>query len=180
MTDQRIFAYARAKGFRKQTLDRWLNLSDPDRQAVLELAEELKIGENQFRDFLDWLEEISLREGVGFGAILKADSLAVISSDARLGRNDKVKQMKEELRRLRFPRLARVEDEIRKRIDEMGLSPRIELSFPPGLEGGEVAVRLKAASHETLQKLVRELQEALEKRAMREIFILLGGGDARF
>ena len=176
MTAQMIRAYGSAKGFHEQTLDRWLRLSEIDREALLELAGSLKLGENHLRDFLDWLQEIALRDGLSFHDILNGAALARISSDPRLGRNDKLRRMKEELRRLRFPRLARLEDEIESRVQEMKLGPRIQISFPPGLEGCELTVQMKAASHETLQKLVEELAGALEKRAMKEIFALLKGG----
>ena len=59
----------------------------------------------------------------------------------------------------------------------MKLSPLIQISVPPGLEGGELTVRMRAAGHETLRKLVEELAGALEKRAMKEVFALLKGGD---
>lgn len=175
MTEQRVVAYGSAKGFHKQTLERWLRLSEVDREALLDLAQGLKLGENHLRDFLDWLEEIALRDGLSFRDVLNGAALARISSDPRLGRSDKLKRMKEELRRLRFPRLARLEDEIQRRVQEMKLGPLIQISFPPGLEGGELTVRVKAASHRELEKSVRELTEGLEKKAMKEIFELLSG-----
>ena len=177
MENQPIRAYGSAKGFHKQTLERWLGLSEVDRAALLDLAQGLKLGENHFRDFLDWLEEIALRDGLSFRDVLGSAALARISSDPRLGRSDKLKRMKEELRRLRFPRLARLEEEIQRRVQEMKLSPLIQISVPPGLEGGELTVRMRAAGHETLRKLVEELAGALEKRAMKEVFALLKGGD---
>lgn len=177
MTDQPVLAYGRAKGFHKQTLERWLGLSEVDREALLELARGLKLGENHLRDFLDWLQEIALRDGVSFSDVLNGAALSRISSDPRLSRNDKLKRIKEELRRLRFPRLARLEEEIRRRVQEMKLGPRIRISFPPGLEGGELTVQMKAASHEELGRLVGELSQALGKKAVKEIFSLLGGSD---
>jgi len=175
MENQPIRAYGSAKGFHKQTLERWLGLSEVDRAALLDLAQGLKLGENHFRDFLDWLEEIASRDGLSFRDVLDGAALARISSDPRLGRSDRLKRMKEELRRLRFPRLARLEEEIQRRVQEMKFGPLIQISFPPGLEGGGLSVRMKAASHAELEKSVRELAESLEKKAMKEIFELLSG-----
>src|SRR3989338_1577806 len=162
MENQPIRAYGSAKGFHKQTLERWLGLSEVDRAALLDLAQGLKLGENHFRDFLDWLEEIALRDGLSFRDVLDGAALARLSSDPRLGRSD---------------RLKRLEEEIQRRVQEMKLSPLIQISVPPGLEGGELTVRMRAAGHETLRKLVEELAGALEKRAMKEVFALLKGGD---
>lgn len=180
MLDQQILAYGKAKGFHKQTLERWLRLTEADREALLDLAQGLKIGENHCRDFLDWLEEISLRDGVSLCEVLRGESLLRISSAPRLSRNDKLKQIKDEVRRLRFPRLAQVEGEIQRRIREMKLKPQIQITVPPGLEGGALTVQVRASGHEELKRLVRELGQALEREPVVEIFALLTGreGDA--
>ncbi len=175
MMDQAIHDYGREKVFQKQTLDRWLKLPEPDREALLELARGLRIGENHFRDFLDWLEEISLRDGVSLCQILKGKSIALIWSDSRLGRNDKLKRIKEELRRLRFPRLVRLEGEIQKKIRQMGPGPQIQMTVVPGLEGGALTVQLRATSHEELQRLLAVLGQLSGRTEMKEIFDLLAG-----
>ena len=175
MSDQQILAYGKAKGFREKSLERWLSLAEADREALLELVEALQIGENHFRDFLDWVEEIALRDGVRPADIVRGESLGRISSDPRLGRNDKLKRMKDELRRLRFPRLSRLEAEIRKRIRALGLKPRIQIAVPPALEGGALTVHLRAARHEEMKALAEEFARALETETMKEIFALLGG-----
>lgn len=143
----------------------------------MDLALELQIGENHLRDFQDWLEEISLRDGISLCEILQRESVSRISSDPRLGRNDKVKKIKEEVRRLRFPRLAHIEREIRQRIRELKLGPKMQITFPPDLEGGELTVQMKAGSHAELKRLVGELEEAVEKKALKEIFALLAGSE---
>lgn len=144
----------------------------------MDLARGLKMGENHCRDFLDWLEEIALRDGMSLCEILKGESLVKVSSDPRLSRNDKLKQLKEELRRLRFPRLARMEEEIGKRLREMKFSAQIQITIPPGLEGGRLTVQVKATSHAELEKSVRELAQSLENKAMKEIFALLSGRES--
>ena len=175
MVEQTINDYGREKGFHKQTLERWLKFPESDRDALLELARGLRIGENHFRDLLDWLEEISLRDGLSLCQILKGKSIAEIWSDSRLGRNDKLRRIKEELRRLRFPRLVQLEGEIQKRIRQMRLGPQIQMSVPPSLEGGALTVQLRATGHEELRRLLGELERNLERTEMKEIFDLLTG-----
>ena len=172
--DQKILDYGKKKGFHKKTLERWFKLSEADQEALLSLAQGLKIGENHFRDFLDWLEEIALRDGVSLSEVLMGESFLRISSDPRLSRNDKLKRIKEEVRRLRFPRLSRIEEEIQKRIREIKLKPQIQMTVPPGLEGGTLTVQVRATSYEELKQLVGELGQTLGKKTMKEIFALLG------
>jgi hypothetical protein len=172
---QNLQEYAEEKGFHSQTIERWLRLSEADQQALFELAQLLKLGENHFRDFLDWLEEISLRDGVTPAAIVKGEVFSRLLSDPRLGRSDRLKSAKEELRRLRFPRLSRIEKEIEEKIRELKLKPHIRVTIPPGLEGGTLTVRIEAASCEELKRSVAELADALEKKEMEEIFLFLRG-----
>ena len=175
MNDQQILAYAKDRGFHQHTVERWLGLSEPDRESLLALAQGLKAGENHLRDFLDWLQEIALRDGARFDEILNREELSRIMSDPRLGRNDKLKRLKDELRRLRFPRLARIEEDVKRRIREMKLRPQILVTVPPGLEGGTMTIEVRATSHDELKLLVDEVEDALEREEMREIFALLQG-----
>jgi hypothetical protein len=175
MINEQILAYSREKAFQQQTLERWLKLGHSDRAALLDLAEGLKMGENHLRDFLDWLEEIALRDGVTLCEILRGESILRISSDRRLSRNDKLKRIKEEVRRLRFPRLARTEEEIQKWIRDMKLKSQIQITVRPGLEGGTLTVQIRATRYEELKESLGELARAFEGQSMREIFDLLGG-----
>ncbi len=145
------------------------------RQALYDLATGLKLGENHLRDFMDWLEEISLRDGVTIPEILNREPIERISSDPRLGRSDKLKRIKDQVRRLRFPRLSRIQDEIEEKIASLKLDPEIAITVPPGLEGGTLRVGIEASSHEELKLLVGKLAEAMEKRTVGEIFDLLMG-----
>lgn len=168
-----IRAYCRLRGFSLRIEARWLALSDADRVSLFKLMQELKAGENHFKDLLDWLEEIALRDGVAIATLVK--NLSATIDDPRLGRNDKLKRLKDELRRLRFPRLARIEDEIQRRVRELKLAPGVSLTIPVGLEGGSVIVKIEAGSANEMRTLVQSLAGAAESGPMNEIFTLLHG-----
>ncbi|HEX9444753.1 MAG TPA: hypothetical protein VGA73_11570 [Candidatus Binatia bacterium] len=174
MIDQEIQAYCRRKGFHDHTEARWLGLSEADREALFGLARDLKAGENHLKDILEWVEEIALRDGTGLAALLQGD-LSSIATDPRLGRNDKLKRLKDELKRRRFPRLALIEDEIHRRVRALKLDPKSAVSVPAGLEGGAVTVKIQATSQDDLKRLVDEMARAVDTDAMREIFSLLKG-----
>jgi len=124
---------------------------------------------------MDWLEEIALRDQAQIHELLGGKAVADISTDPRLGRADKIKRVKEQVRRWRFPRLAETEDAIRVKIQALKLHPGVRLSVAPGLEGGRLQVECSAASHEELKDLTATLSEALEKAGTSEIFDLLSG-----
>ena len=124
---------------------------------------------------MDWLEEIALRDQSKIQEILTSKSITDVESDPRLGRADKLKRVKEEIRRLRFPRLVQTEDSIRVRIQELRLHPEIRLMVPQGLEGGRLQIALSVSSHDELKRLTVKLANAADKDIMREIFGLLTG-----
>jgi hypothetical protein len=175
MSREQVSHYAKARGFHPQTLAR-LSTWDPPASAALErLALALKISENHLRDLMDWLEEIALRDHRNIEAILADKIVTDIETDPRLGRADKLKRVKEEIRRRRFPRLARIENELRARISELKLQPEIALSAPPGLEGGKLRVEFQVSSQQELRRSVARLADAAEKEAISEVFALLTG-----
>jgi hypothetical protein len=175
MLETEIRQYGESRGFHPQTLERWLGWAPAARSAMFHLAVDLKVGENHLRDLMDWLEEIALREQLMIEEILASKPIVDCASAPRLGRADKLKRIKDEIRRRRFPRLARTEDAIRARIHELKLHPEIRLKVPLGLEGGRLEVELSASSHDEFKKLVIKLAEGATDNRVREIFALLAG-----
>jgi hypothetical protein len=179
MAETEIRTYATGKGFHPQTVERWLSWDAADGGALERLAFALKISENHLRDLMDWLEEIALRERIAVHTILASKAIADIETDPRLGRADRLKRIKEHVRRLRFPRLAETEDAIRAKIQELKLHPEIRLSVAPGLEGGDLRVEFSAANYDELKRLAEKLRQAAEKSLPAEIFALLAGQEKK-
>jgi hypothetical protein len=172
---EKIRHYAEAKAFRLQTLERWLAWEEADQAALFRLVEALKVGENHLRDLMDWLEEIALRDRVRIHEILERSAVLDRQSDPRLGRADRLKRVKEELRRLRFPRLAQLEDAIAMRVRELKLYPQIKVAPAPGLEGGRLQLVFSVSNADELKSAIDKLAHAAETQSLREIFALLSG-----
>lgn len=174
---EEITGYGRERGIRAQDVERWLALGAAEQRALLELARTLRLGGNHFNDFIDWLVEISLRDNCSIASVIDRKELAPTLSDSRLGRNDKLKHAKEALRRLRYPRLTRIEDEVRGRLRSLKLDPRIRITVAPGLEGG-LKVELQAGGAEALARLAREVESLADNDAAREVFALMEGKES--
>src|SRR5688572_4513138 len=131
---EQVAIYARDKRLSEQTLARWQRWTEADQSTLLLLAQELQLGENHLRDFLDWLEEITLRDGDTIHDLLARPEITR-PLNAKLGRNDKLKAIKDALRKLRYPHLSRLEESLRTAVKALDLSSRVRVSFPPALEG---------------------------------------------
>jgi hypothetical protein len=175
MGESAIRDYARSRGFHRQTLERWLRWTEADRDGLQAIAADLRASENHLRDMMDWLEEIALRDRAKIHEILASAAIEAIRTDPRLGRADKLKRIKEQLRRRRFPRLAALEDELGAIIKTLQLPAGVRVSAPPGLEGGRLKVELDAGSAAEMQELSGRLRAAAASDAMAQIFALLAG-----
>jgi hypothetical protein len=175
MSKIEIRAYAKEKGLHPRTLDRWLGWQETDKSALEKIVLSLKVNENHLRDIMDWLEEVALRDHADICEVLSDQRIEGIMTDPRSGRSDKLKIIKEHLRRLRYPRLAATEDEVRNRIRALKLAPQIRLSVPAGLEGGRLHVEFTAGSVVELRALAVKLGEAAMAPEVPEIFALLSG-----
>lgn len=164
-------AYAQEKRLSAQTLARWKAWSEEDQTALLTVAQELHLGENHLRDFLDWLEEIAARDGETVHALFTRAEIRQ-PLDVRVSRNDKLKAVKEALRKIRYPRLSRLEEELRAARKALDLGNRIQVSFPPSLEGEEITVELKARNLQELTDNLHRLQQRVDDGSLQRLFAL--------
>src|SRR5581483_5574891 len=167
-----LVAYAREKRLSAQTLRRWQSWAAEDQTALLAVAKGLQLNENQLRDFLDWLEEIVAREGGATRDVLMRAELRR-PLESKLSRNDKLRGVKDALRKIRYPRLSQLEDDLRAAIKALDLGERVRVSFPPTLEGNEVMVEVKACSVQELHARLVQIQQKLADGSLQRVFTLL-------
>ena len=167
--NEQIVTYAQEKRLSPQTLARWKAWSEEDQVALLTVVQELQLGENHLRDFLDWLEEIRARDG---GTVRELLSRGDIHHPlhTKLSRNDKLKAVKDALRKIRYPHLSRLEEELRSAVKALDLGNRIQVSFPPSLEGEEITVELKARNLKELTDHLCCLQRRVDDGVLQRLF----------
>ena len=169
---EQILAYAQQKRLSPQTSARWQTWSEADQTALWETVQELQLGENHLRDFLDWCEESALRDGGTIAELLARPAIRQPLT-AKLGRNDKLKAVKEALRKIRYPHLSRLEEELRMAVKALDLGGRVRVSFPASLEGDEMTVEIKARSEKELEESLTRLRQRLNDGTFQRLFALL-------
>ncbi len=168
-----IRAFAHERRYGTATLDRWLALDSADARTLLDLARDLRLGENQLRDLWEWAEEVGQRDHLSLAQVLALDAVAVARRTRNVGRNDKLKLIKTALRRLRFPQLAAAEERLAGLARQLNLPRNIRVSFPEFLEGDEVRVEIVADSLTAVQAAADGLRGAAETPACAAIFRIL-------
>ena len=174
MSEDRVRSYAQAKRFSRATVERWLARPACDRDALLDLAVRLRLGENQVRDLFDLLEDIAARSGTAPGEVLASSAVSSTLSGG-LGRNEAIKALKSVLRRLRYPKLSEIEERLAALGKSLRLPAGAVISFPQHLEGEHVSVTLRAASPAELRAQAAALALAVGRIEIDEMFRLLEG-----
>jgi hypothetical protein len=174
MSEQKARTYAREKRFSGSTLDRWLARRPCDRDALLDLAVRLRLGQNQFCDLFDRMEDIAARQGSSLKEVMDSPSVVAVMSRG-LGRNEAIKALKSVLRRLRYPQLSEIEERLAALVRAIHLPSGARIEFPANLEGEHVSVTLTADSAAALRLQAAALVSALDGPQFDTIFDLLEG-----
>jgi hypothetical protein len=155
-------------------MDRWLDYAPADRDEVLRIAEQLRLGENHLRDVLDALEAIALRRRCTLADILCGDAVRDVLRSGQ-SRNETLRALKLALRRLQFPQLAATELRLRGMVKELGLPAGVTVTLPENLEGDEIVVTLRARSPAELRRRLARAVDVLGGDGVEEIYRVLGG-----
>jgi hypothetical protein len=172
--DKALRAFAREHRYGTAALERWMALDRLDGLALLDLAQELRLGENQLRDLWEWAEEIAQRDHLSLAQVLALEPVATQRRSRGVGRNDKLKLIKTALRRLRFPQLAATEEHLATLVRELDLPRNVRMSFPEFLEGDAVRIEIVADSVASLEAAIERLHAAAKAPACNTIFQVLG------
>jgi hypothetical protein len=170
--EAQLAAYAQRKHLSPATSDRWQAWQVGDRAALLTCAEELQLGENQLKDFLDWLEEIALRDETAIQAVLGQREIRTALT-TRGSRNDKLKAVKTALRKMRYPRLTQLEASARAAVKALDLGRSVQILFPPAFEGDEITVTFHARNTQELQERLSRLQQRVDDGSFQRMFDVL-------
>jgi len=171
--DAAVRAYGAERHYGAATLDRWVALGTADAAALLDLAQDLRLGENQLRDLWEWASDVAGRERISLAAVLALDAVAGARRQP-VSRNDRLRLVKSALRRLRYPQLSTLEDRMADLVRRLDLPRTVRLILPEFLEGDTVRIQIVVTDPTSLRTAADRLARAADTPACRELFALLG------
>ena len=154
-------------------LERWLAFDESSRREMLALARNLRFRTGQLVTALDLLEEIAVRDRVKVAEVLGRDEIRRIA-DGSGSRPARASALVEALRKIRFPRLRRMQERLRAEIAALKLPRGISVDLPKELGSDELTVSLRVRSADDLGRLVAALNQS--SAGLARIVEMLGGG----
>lgn len=143
-----------------------------EQEDLLKLIEPLKLGTNRLKEFLTLMTEIRHREAVSLQEIID-DNMRLTLHDENIPVPQKTEAIRGFLKRKRYPKLAEMEHEIRKKTEAMKLPPGISFSLPPYLEGDQARFAFSIQSTDDLRPIIRKLMEITENSSLDDILKML-------
>ena len=147
-------------------------MDEGSRDALLSVAEDLRLRTGQIVTALDLLDEIAVRERVPPAAILSREELRRIIGGSGSG-PARASAFLISLRSIRYPRLAAATEELRAEISALRLPRGVSLKLPKELGSDELTISIQAGNPAQLERAVAALTEKIG--GLARIFDLLGG-----
>ncbi|MBW2030369.1 MAG: ParB N-terminal domain-containing protein [Deltaproteobacteria bacterium] len=122
---------------------------------VLKWVSELRLSFSYQLQFMEYLRDISSREGLEIGDVL--ESLAETIQGAKRNNPQKVKRLFDHLRARRYPELCRAEQRFRRAIIELALPEGVRVSHPPYFEGPQFTMEISFRDGMDLKRKIGEL-----------------------
>jgi hypothetical protein len=146
------------------------------RETFFEVVQALRPGANKLAELVTWLEEIALQRDRSIESVMVDLKLRSRSKDEVLSPPERLRQVREVVRRARYPTLTRMERRASELVGKLHLAPYVTVRPPEGFEGDAYEARFSFASPEELGRVGRRIVEASDDPSAEELRSLLTEG----
>jgi hypothetical protein len=144
-----------------------------DREVLLPLFGNLKLGQNRAREFVTLFDEICLRDQCRVIQLWEELQLAAILNDTDLSAPQRIEHLRRLLRTRRYPLLRAHETQFEAARRQLRLPSQISLQPPPYFDGSQYQVSFRFGSREDLQAYAQKLLESASTEALEVLLSLL-------
>ncbi len=117
----------------------------------------LMLNFNQQKQFIEYTEDICIRDGIVVTELFKAPPIVKILQEQDMNPPQKAKLVLEYLRNRRFPRLSRAEKLFQSRVSSIKLPKGVSIRHPPQFEGSDYHLEIAFKDGGNLMKKMNEL-----------------------
>lgn len=150
----------------------WQLSQMPQNQAIAfaNLLSALNCSLNKQREIITLIEEISHRDDLSVFDLLTDDSIQQIVNDDHLDTNQKTRQVRDHLRRRRYPHITKAEKKFLSQIKKLGLSQRFRIIPPPGFEGDTYRLTIDFKNIDEIKAHQKKLDKLIADPEFLSIF----------
>ena len=146
------------------------DLPEEDVRTLAQLFEMVPMGLNKQREIFLNLKEIAIREDMTIRQILEGDSLKDILLDDTSDGNQKAFQIRQYLKKRRFPRIVETEEAFKNCVRGLELGGEIQVAPPPGFEGSVCTMTIRFNNLESLKRAHHNITSAIKNPLIEDLF----------
>jgi len=145
-------------------------LAKNDRNALCEFLKTLRPGTNRMKEIAENLLEISKRDDISIKSVLEKKEIRKIIL-SKTGRKQKTEHVRKIIKSIRYPQLAKKEQQINSKIFSLKLPENVKLKYPENFEGDHLCLEIKFRNTAELKTLISEI--AGKRKTLSELLKLL-------
>ena len=143
-----------------------------DRVAVMKIAKILMPGINRLKEIIMLLEEIALIKKCSISDVTK-QHLVNIVKNSKICRKERTEIVRQKLKGLRYPQLARMERKWNKCIKELHLPRDIKIIPPLFFEGKKIKLEISFSNKGAVSRSMFKLNEVLISSSLAQLIDLV-------
>jgi|WetSurMetagenome_2_1015567.scaffolds.fasta_scaffold04222_5 hypothetical protein len=135
-------------------------IKDYDLPIITKFITELHLNFNQQILFIEYINDISIREGLDVSSLLNGKTFIELLDDASQNIPQRAKTLLDRLRIKRFPILVKNEKAFAKLILEVDLPPNVRIKHTPFFEGPDYVLEISFKDGKKLKETINRLTHA--------------------
>ena len=142
-------------------------------ESLFELAHSLSLRFVELNNIFNLLLEISLNNNQTILEVLRIPEVNNILADFTLNRNQKIVAFKTKLQQMRFPLIAKYQDEINQKMKKLSFSNNVIFAYDKYFERPELTIKIKIKDVDSFDNLIDEMQNSKNVKLIHEMILLL-------
>ena len=140
------------------------------RKVMFNWMEVFNYNINQQIKFIEYTQDIIIRENKTISEVLYAGPLREVAESAQLNMPQKAKVVLETMRVRRFPRLAQAQHSVELAVSAISMPPEASIHYDPSLEDPYYHLKIKFKHGKDLKKAINKLHVLGELEALPELW----------
>ena len=153
--------------------DMFERLTVSEQELVVDLAMNLGIRGVELAEMIEALQDIVCLEGISIESIFKKLGCRQILESEDISKNQKLNRIKEQLYRMRYPRLIAWNDKLNSRQKKIGLPENVRLTWDRSLEAPGIHIMVHVRSPKDMDEPLRHLSRPETKKAIDEMLSIV-------
>ena len=147
----------------------FFNWSDESTEAAEHFFSALRPGINKWRDILEWVDEISIRDQTKPSDLFELPELKAIVNQNDLSPNVRYDQIRQLFYSKRYPILSKLRVRLARSLDALKLDDKTRVHVQDSFESDEIRIEMKFRTREEYVSQLEKLVRASDSEALDEL-----------